>query len=519
MRLFNLPLTLFILEPLIAANRCLHYITIIILLFQINFCRAEISAGTGFFIGSNGYIATNHHVIEGADFVHVYTHDGLKHKAAVVRTDPSNDIAVLKINAKYTPLSVIRSDNVKRGAQVATLGYPLIAIQGLEPKLTQGIVNSLSGISDDPRLYQINAPIQSGNSGGALVDVMGNVIGIVSAKLGELYTLKETGDLPQNVNYAIKSNYLLEVMRSIKGIKESTTKSAKSKLELHVLGDMLEQSTCLIVATDTEQVDESAPLGDIQGDHKVFSTQPTLQRAQRAAQQLGCDIDLTEKLGEPNQQGDIYFFICKNEPVRLMQIACPLIPADGACHSVASLVIDMHEPKYHNNANKNFVIATYKGSQAKRRPPLSYLTDDHIRLNLGNNISKKLYADVLSADLVIAVFNRRVLLVGTAKDYYTKRVVNDMASRFENVKEVFDEIIVTNGYGEPTNSDERIRQILGIRVTNINAKLNSVVMPIVHHNKVYLMGNVLRSEGDAYAEIAAKTQGVEKVIKVFEYID
>jgi len=66
---------------------------------------------------------------------------------------------------------------------VATVGFPDIGMQGFAPKLAKGEIASLSGAGDDPRYFQISAPVQPGNSGGALVDERGNVIGIVSAKV------------------------------------------------------------------------------------------------------------------------------------------------------------------------------------------------------------------------------------------------------------------------------------------------------------------------------------------------
>src|ERR1039457_7599797 len=72
----------------------------------------------------------------------------------------------------------------------------------------QGEIASLSGAGDGPRYFQISVPVQPGNSGGALVDEHGNVIGIVSAKLDEAAALTASGSLPENVNYAVKSSLL-----------------------------------------------------------------------------------------------------------------------------------------------------------------------------------------------------------------------------------------------------------------------------------------------------------------------
>ena len=98
---------------------------------------------------------------------------------------------------------------------MATIGFLNIGMQGFAPKLAKGEIASLSGASDDPRYFQISVPVQPGNSGGALVDEHGNVIGIVSAKLNASAALAASGALPENVNYAVKSSFLLSFLESV----------------------------------------------------------------------------------------------------------------------------------------------------------------------------------------------------------------------------------------------------------------------------------------------------------------
>ena len=84
--------------------------------------------------------------------------------------------------------------------------------------IQKGEIASLSGIQDDPRHFQISVPVQPGNSGGALVDERGNVIGIVSAKLDAGAALAASGALPENVNYAVKSSLLLSFLESVPAV-------------------------------------------------------------------------------------------------------------------------------------------------------------------------------------------------------------------------------------------------------------------------------------------------------------
>ena len=98
---------------------------------------------------------------------------------------------------------------------MATVGFPNIGLQGFAPKLAKGEIASLSGAGDDARYFQISVPVQPGNSGGALVDERGNVVGVVSAKLSARAALATSGALPGNVNYAVKSSFLLSFLESV----------------------------------------------------------------------------------------------------------------------------------------------------------------------------------------------------------------------------------------------------------------------------------------------------------------
>ena len=117
------------------------------------------------------------------------------------------------------------------GGTLATVGFPNIGLQGFAPKLAKGEIAALSGAQDDPRYFQISVPVQPGNSGGALVDERGNVVGVVSAKLNVGAALATSGALPENVNYAVKSSLLLSFLESVPAVsaklKEPVTADRK----------------------------------------------------------------------------------------------------------------------------------------------------------------------------------------------------------------------------------------------------------------------------------------------------
>ena len=151
--------------------------------------------------------------------------------AKIIQVDAANDLALLKANGRFAPLPISASRTVKLGSTVATVGFPDIVLQGFAPKLAKGEIASLSGAQDDPRYFQISVPVQPGNSGGALVDERGNVVGVVAAKLNVAAAVATSGALPENVNYAVKSSLLLSFLESVPEVaaklKEPSTKDRR----------------------------------------------------------------------------------------------------------------------------------------------------------------------------------------------------------------------------------------------------------------------------------------------------
>jgi len=140
------------------------------------------SLGSGVIVGSEGYILTNHHVVEAADEIEVGLNDGRQARAKVVGVDPESDLAVLKIELKNLPaITFGRPDQASVGDVVLAIGNPF----GVGQTVTQGIVSGLGrshlGINTFENFIQTDAAINPGNSGGALVDANGNLIGVNTA--------------------------------------------------------------------------------------------------------------------------------------------------------------------------------------------------------------------------------------------------------------------------------------------------------------------------------------------------
>jgi S1-C subfamily serine protease len=188
------------------------------------------ASGTGFFITDDGYLISNYHVVRDATQIRVVTSSGII-PASVVQVDTVNDIALLKVEGSFSALPIAASRTVSLGETVATIGFPDPGLQGFSPKLAKGEIAALAGAMDDPNDFQISVPVQPGNSGGALVDEHGNVVGIVSAKLDATTALEASGALPENVNYAIKSSFLLGFLESVPDVsaklKEPNTQDEK----------------------------------------------------------------------------------------------------------------------------------------------------------------------------------------------------------------------------------------------------------------------------------------------------
>jgi S1-C subfamily serine protease len=177
-----------------------------------------IAGGTGFLFSSRDYIITNWHVVKGAGSIEVKFPGGEAIKAKVLAKDSQNDIAVLKLSqspsTQIPDLNFGDSSKVRPGDKVFTIGYPASSILGKNQKITDGIVSSITGIEDDPTMFQITVPIQPGNSGGPLFNESGEVIGITTASLS-LNAIRSLGAVPQNVNYAIKSSFVNNLLTTI----------------------------------------------------------------------------------------------------------------------------------------------------------------------------------------------------------------------------------------------------------------------------------------------------------------
>ena len=169
--------------------------------------KTSYSSGTGFFVTADGSFVTNAHVVADCSDIAVKADDGSVNKATRVATDTENDLALLKLAKVAARVAPIRVGG-RLGEGVEAFGFPHSDLLSSSGNFTLGNITAMSGLRDDSRYLQMSAPVQAGNSGGPLLDSSGNLVGIVAAKLDAIKMAVADGDLPQNVNFAVKSAML-----------------------------------------------------------------------------------------------------------------------------------------------------------------------------------------------------------------------------------------------------------------------------------------------------------------------
>lgn len=181
---------------------------------------------TGFVVSAAGHVLTAAHGVTGSSRIRVRLDSGMVEDAQLIARDPTNDLALLKIGQLPAALARFRDGKGPRlGDAVAVVGFPLQGLLGSDIQTASGNVSALAGPNDDTRLFQVTIPIQQGNSGGPVLDESGNVVGMVVAKLDALRIAAVTGDIPQNVGFALSSTVARTFLDS-KGIDYQSASSS-----------------------------------------------------------------------------------------------------------------------------------------------------------------------------------------------------------------------------------------------------------------------------------------------------
>lgn len=297
--------------------------------------RAQAS-GTGFFITTDGYFVTNHHVVKGSKSIVIRTVNGKRYPAEIVRIDAANDLAILKAEGTFRALPVQNSQGVRRGDRVFTLGFPNPLLQGIEPKFTDGVISSLTGSRDKPNNFQMSVPIQPGNSGGPLISSLGNVVGIVVSSLNPEITIAQSGSVPENVNYAVKSNYLVELISTLSNVRTGMMPiRSKSPGDMSDLAALAEASVGLVsIELILENKSQNA------------NPQPVASQQQLPSTNIG---------SQPNLPSN--FPVSSNFPDRPIKIIIPYVP--GAQTDMLARVLAKNAAQI---TGHNFTIENRPGS-------------------------------------------------------------------------------------------------------------------------------------------------------------
>ncbi|MBV8102287.1 MAG: serine protease [Verrucomicrobia bacterium] len=224
----------------------------ILLCFWLCSTTAASMCGSGFVIQQNGYILTNYHVIEDATRITITVPGRQAVSARLVTTDQEKDLAILQVSlGNLTALPITSSEAVQVLDSITVLGYPLPNELGTALSASAGKVNAVRDRrNDSTRLFQIDANVNPGNSGGPLLNNHGEVVGIVVAKINSLQYAKENGALPERINFAIPIDEAQELLRKV--IPNFRLSNRQEVLTDQQVFQSAKGSTVLIVADQDE---------------------------------------------------------------------------------------------------------------------------------------------------------------------------------------------------------------------------------------------------------------------------
>ena len=200
------------------------------------------STGSGFRITTRGHVLTNAHVVRECAEVRIPP----KGIVQVAARDNASDLALLQAPAGTAHVSARfrQGRGIRPGANILVVGYPLRGLVASGTNVSTGAVSALVGPGDDRSLIQITAPVQPGNSGGPVLDAGGNVVGVVVGKLDAIKVATSTGDIPQNVNFAVSAGAVRAFLDD-EGIPYETAPSDKT-LELVEVAATAKEYTVLV---------------------------------------------------------------------------------------------------------------------------------------------------------------------------------------------------------------------------------------------------------------------------------
>jgi len=213
--------------------------------------RPRASIGSGFVVSAQGHVVTALHVIKDRQEVLVGPIAERRWASAkVVHTDAARDLALLEVRLAREPLPIADWSQVPIGLEAIVIGYPQPTLSDLRKKVTQGVVNGERRRPSGPASFQLSAEVHKGNSGGPVFAPDGTVIGVVLQKQNALAVAEKTQDLPQNVNYALRSDEL-QAFLEVAGLQVNPRAPDLSVLpRTYLLYRKVEASVVAVIARD-----------------------------------------------------------------------------------------------------------------------------------------------------------------------------------------------------------------------------------------------------------------------------
>jgi S1-C subfamily serine protease len=207
------------------------------------------STGTAWPIAP-GYVVTNSHVVSESNKAILISAEGREIPAWTVLRDEANDICLLEVNdpKALPPALPLAQSQTRLGASVFTIGFPRVDFMGRTPKLSTGVVSGENGLRDDPASFQTTVPIQLGNSGGPLLNMKGEVVGVVRSMLGIRDTANGSLYMLQTTSCALKIRDVRELLGRLpsKGPQIQVLPSLSDDLE--TLASRIKDSVLLVIS-------------------------------------------------------------------------------------------------------------------------------------------------------------------------------------------------------------------------------------------------------------------------------
>ncbi len=199
--------------------------------------------GTGFLVSREGDALTNEHVVRSCAKVDSRRIGGAFAPAEVIASDRRNDLAIIRIQDQPPSIALFPATRrIRAGDRVVVYGFPLEGVLSSAGSVTSGDVSAISGLGGDSRYLQISAPVQPGNSGGPVADSSGMIVGVATSTLDALSLADQIGAIPQNVNFAMKSQLAVEFLE-LSGVRPTIG----NKSDILSVADVAEMLSRLVV--------------------------------------------------------------------------------------------------------------------------------------------------------------------------------------------------------------------------------------------------------------------------------